>query len=737
MTHFLCFFICGVFIFFMLPTYLSPLLLLALALPHYRKTVFFICLGYVWTFLFGNCLVLTELPSALDNQKLLISGRVLTEPACDHYKCQFIFDGQIVNGENSNYQFKLSDYRKQHLWRVGQQVNALVKLKKFRNYNNPGSPFFHEKQQANGLAAYGYIIRVISVDNGSVTLLQKLRRYLNNQINELYKQAPQARALIKSIILGDRRELASSDWQRFQLTGTIHLMAISGLHVGLVAGFGFVVSSFIWRFFPTLCYYLPASQFAAIMAWTVAFSYSCLAGFSVATQRAFMMSSIFLVGIIARKKTYSIYSLLLALWLVLVINPYSIYLIGLYLSFFVTFILLWFYKRSRLFFIFIQFRIWILLLPISIYVFNYYSLVTIPANLIGIPLFGFAVLPLGFISLIAIKLNMSLAKIVAKLDSLLIDIFYAYLDYLASFKTFVIQLDIANVFLALTCTLLCFLALNANRLKGYLLSLTLIVMTLIPSPSVLEEGELLVNILDVGHGMAIVIRTMGYVIVYDTAIKSPSGFDLGEQVVRSFLKSEGVKVIDALVISHEDMDHRGGEMAIRNNFRIKKTFRNKKQNGFLNCHQQASWDWNGITFKFLKVKHRENEIENNLSCVLMIDNGTSKLLLAGDIQKRAEEKYIKRYGNNLRADVLVIPHHGSKTSSSLSFLKKVKPKFAFLSEGKNNRYRLPNKTVITRYRHLKIRIFNTAKCGMISWKMVKGAKIKDPQCYTRVYGLSQ
>jgi len=234
---------------------------------------------------------------------------------------------------------------------------------------------------------------------------------------------------------------------------------------------------------------------------------------------------------------------------------------------------------------------------------------------------------------------------------------------------------------------------------GRYLGLLLFVPALVFQTKALDEGEFKYTLLDVGQGYASVLQTRDYALIYDAGTRISDSFDLGKLVVSPYLHSQGIDDIDVMMISHEDIDHRGGAQYVANNFAIKKVIRsgikvfaNKKQAAPGLCKQGQNWQWNGVNFQVLSPDTDFTANDNNRSCVLKVWNQHHSLLLTGDI----------------------VPHHGSKTSSSVEFLRHVSPKIALISAGYRSRYGHPKPSIVKRYQDMNIELLDTVTHGAIT-----------------------
>jgi competence protein ComEC len=236
-----------------------------------------------------------------------------------------------------------------------------------------------------------------------------------------------------------------------------------------------------------------------------------------------------------------------------------------------------------------------------------------------------------------------------------------------------------------------------------------------------KYGDIWLHLLDVGQGLASVVRTQHHVIIYDTGPRLSSSFDAGKLVLLPFLQTIGVQKINLMVISHGDNDHSGGAMIILKQLQVDKVLTSIPKK-FLPrkvslCEEKSSWQWDGVKFEILYPPMNQYYIGNNSSCVLKISNGLQSILLVGDIEKTGENYLIQDASKDLLSTVLVVPHHGSKTSSSIEFLNHVQPVYALFPTGYHNHFKFPHKIVLERYQRLKSKIYDTARDGAITLKL--------------------
>lgn len=247
-----------------------------------------------------------------------------------------------------------------------------------------------------------------------------------------------------------------------------------------------------------------------------------------------------------------------------------------------------------------------------------------------------------------------------------------------------------------------------------------------------QSGEMWLTLLDVGQGLSTVIQTQHHTLIFDTGPKLSANFDMGASVVVPFLRSANISRIDKLVVSHGDNDHIGGASAIIKQFPvavIKTSVPDLLGSQAELCLRGQSWEWDGVNFKFLYPTNEFLNLGNDSSCVLQISNQQQTILLTGDIEKFAEKNLLSIDAANLKSDILIAPHHGSKTSADLHFIKNVKPSYVLYATGYRNRYHFPHALVVERYTDLGVKQLNTVETGAIQFRIKQNAELNKPLLY--------
>ncbi len=515
-------------------------------------------------------------------------------------------------------------------------------------------------------------------------------------------------ASLNALLLGDRSGMSDADWTVLRRTGTSHLFAISGLHLGLVAGAAWGLGVLLWR--ALLWRWLPrARDPAALLAAAAAVSYAAISGFGVPVQRALIMCLLGLLLIVGGRERPALALLGLAAVLVVGLNPMVLLGPGFWLSFSAVLAIILYLKRwpqqprwRRL----LGLQLWLslFLLPLVWFCFGGVAWLSVPVNLLLVPLFGLLLpaLMLGAAADVLLDWSDPLRVLL-----LLLELLWRMLDAVAApawSYTSLAQPGLSATVLAMAGLAWLVLGRGRRRAAGLLCLLPLLgAGEGRPAP-----GELRVWFWDVGQGQSVLLQTAHRDLLYDAGPAWPGGFDAGARLVVPALRSIGVRRLDRLIISHPDSDHAGGAAAVREAFGLGAAPPP--------CIAGEAWDWDGVHFELLHPEPGDWS-DNDGSCVLLVRTAAGRsLLLTGDIQ-RAGEAALLRVPERLRVDLISVPHHGSSSSSSAEFLAAVSPRWAVVSSGWGNRWGFPRPDVMARYAERKVQVLQTAEQGALRFDM--------------------
>ncbi len=721
--------------------------------------------GLLWGTGYAHWRLAQVLPSELEGQELWLEGEVVGLPKTA-FKGRMIvrrFDLQLSdfelaklpqvraqpdNGESafnnnlpqllenisSSFHAQLSPQRVRLSWYGGPELapgdkcRLKVKLKRPRSFANPGGFNYQVWLLQKGIDAQGYVRKD---DNNSITessavfvtvdllryqLRERIKRMLANNIYQ---------GVISALVIGDNTAITADQWQLFSATGTNHLVAISGLHIGLIAVMGYFFFFQLARTSTWLMMRLPAQNLGAIGAIVASLAYSALAGFSLSTSRACIMVTVLMGSRLLRRKWQASSVFLFALLAVLLMNPLSLHSYGFWLSFGAVAALLFVFSArfssggrvQR--WLLPQWVVFVALAPAMLVIFNRLPWVSPLANMIAIPVYSFLVVPLSLLGAALSFISEGLAEPLLLVAAKSVALVSAVLQYLIDHLQFVDSLPVAYLspltLFALglgTVLLLC-----PSFLPGRWLALILLSFPWLVNKPEIPEGQFEVNVLDVGQGLSVVINTRDHTMVYDTGAHYSNSFDLGKMVVQPFLQDQGGSHIDRLVISHNDNDHKGGMRSLVNNTIVKDLLAGEllqvDDHKVIPCKKDQSWDWDGVHFQVLHGGGAVKRKANNRSCVIQVRSAQFSLLLSGDIEKIVERHLLRDIGEDLQSTILVAPHHGSNTSSSQGFIEAVNPDYVVFSAGYRNRFNHPHPKVVARYKGLGVNMINTAFSGAV------------------------
>lgn len=681
--------------------------------------------------------------SALQNNKrLTVIGEVINIPTHTEYSTRFIFKPvSMQNDIGQNYTGKLPQKLKLN-WRSapenlapGQIWRLEMKLKQPHGFQNPGGFDYERWLFSKGFHATGYVLtsdqnRLLDKDLFS---LSALRYHINQQI-EAHCENCRYGGLIQALAIGYRGNIDPQQRRLLQQTGTAHLIAISGLHIGIISAVFYALGRFLWIrvFFYSR---INRREFAMMMAWMAGLGYSLLAGFDLPAQRAMLMLSVVLLSLLLRTPLNLLNTIVTAMILVLVAEPLAVLSESFWLTFSALFIiafgsLLLQQQKSRLRqLVIIQCLFSILFIPLSLFIFGQIHSASLLANLLAVPLVSFVIVPINFILLTLFWLPDALLEVLyAGLNGLLA-VLLNYLQFLQDSGLQAMSLSkIAGWKLLFLSFLLVLLLLPKGVLPKRCWIALLPMLVFLPQRQ-LDWGELEMTVLDVGMGTSIVMQTRHHSLIYDLGPGNDKGYSLGEWVVLPYLQHQGIARPERIVISHADQDHAGGFYAIRDKLDQKTVFTGTvegikqkfSQLGIVrNCHQTSSWMWDGVKFEFLSTIMDKTDSENNRSCVLKISLLKQTILIAGDIEKRQELKLLAVAADKLKANILVAPHHGSLTSSSAEFISAIAAEDIIFTTGFLNRWGFPRAEVKSRYLATGALLYQTDKDGAVQIKCREG-----------------
>ncbi len=612
-----------------------------------------------------------------------------------------------------------------------------LRLKKPRGLSNPGVFDREAWLFRNEIHATGYVVngkRNRRLASGTESAVDAFRRDFIARSTRA-APSPDIAAVLAAIGVGARHKISSEQWDRYAVSGTSHLMAISGLHIGLAASAAFLLARVLTSVFSRLD---NAHLVSILVALLCACAYGVVSGLGVPAQRATLMLLVAGITVLRRRSVAVIRTVAQAAVIVFIAHPVATMAPGFHLSFAAVLLLLWLAgvrqpcsdrrtlmrragDRLRQLF---RIQVFLLfgLMPLTVLWFQRIAPLALPVNLVAVPLFSFVTVPFTLIGLVlgdSAGFAGQAALMIAAHSIRLIETLIVRTSGLPFVNFTVVEV---RGFLSLVVFLPALLALLPKGWPGRYVALLAVVALLLHPPIRPPEGCVDTHVLDVGQGLATVLQTQERTLVFDTGVSFRGGGSVAEQVIVPFLKSRGLKRIDRLIVSHSDIDHSGGVAtlagyAIIADVRAGEPLPESGLTVAL-CEAGQTWNDDGVRFRILHPRATSSRNGNDSSCVLLIETGQYAILLTGDIEAAAERDIVAGKAWE-RIDAVVVPHHGSLTSSSAAFVNAVAPRIAIVSSGFNNRWGFPKAEVVARWSAVGATIFNTASSGAVSFRLCR------------------
>ncbi len=684
--------------------------------PH----LVFAMLPACWTVLSAAWVIEDRLAPELQGLDLSLTGVVCDIPKVDGrvQRFPFVIDAdERVSGIPART--FISWYDSETPVRAGERWHLTIRLKRPRGTMNPAGFDFERWAFMRDIGATGYVRH--SVANRRLPPAGggcELAAFRQRIASDLVAAIPEGKALghLLALAVGIRNRLDDDDWKVLRRTGTAHLMAISGLHIGLAAGFAFFCFRQVGRWLLLVHINCRPLVFARAGALAGAMSYSALAGFSVPTVRAVVMTCavILLTGL--RRTIPAPAVLAVALYAILWIEPFAMLAAGFWLSFGAVFVLLlsgfgrtypgtpgaeshsratdalhrfWQLLRAQL-------CLSVGLLPATAFFFGQVSLVAPVANLLVVPLFGVSIVPLLIVGVIALIVAPALASPVLGLADFILSNVIVLLEGLNRWAPIAVDLPEVPGLVAAICAIIVAVLIWPPPLPARISAVMLLLglAALAGSGTRQASPALRIVVMDVGQGLAVLLQTPGHAVLFDSGPRYRRG-DAGRSVVVPVLRYFGVSQLDHLIISHGDADHVGGARSVLAAY-PEAIFTAPERldvpsDRFRTCRAGQHWRHDGVSFRFLHPGQEADSgtwSENDASCVLLVQSAHVGLLLPGDIEQHAE-RWLVASGTLPAVDLVVAPHHGSRTSSTQTFVAATQPDFVVFSAGYQNQWRFP------------------------------------------------
>ncbi|TAN84336.1 MAG: DNA internalization-related competence protein ComEC/Rec2, partial [Gallionella sp.] len=597
--------------------------------------------------------------------------------------------------------------------RAGERWQLTLRLKQPHGSSNPHGSDFEVWALENNVRAVGYVhnkgnnLRLDALADGCAYRIESWRETVRDKFDATLGGAPYS-GVLAALAIGDQGSIPQNQWQVFTRTGVNHLMSISGLHITMLASAGFALTYWLWRRSVRLTLRLPARKAAALAALLVALGYALLSGFGVPAQR-----TVYMVGAVAAalwlNRNFSPGQILgIALLGVLVPDPWATVSAGFWLSFGAVALILYVsaYRLGKPYWLTeyatVQWAMTIGLIPLLLGLFQQVSLVSPLANAAAIPLVGLIVVPLALLgAVLPLDAPLWLAHIV-------MDGAMRFLEWLNALPQAVWTQHAPPAWSIAAGMLGVMWILLPRGFPSRWLGFPLLLPMFLNAPEPPAQDTLRLVVFDVGQGLSVAAQTRHHALLYDTGPDFSGDTDSGNRILVPALRALGIARLDGLILSHDDLDHTGGAASIVQAMPVGWISSSLPATHPLlqsatpahRCRDGESWDWDGVHFEMLHpdaASYAEAKIrDNDRGCVLRISIGNQHILLAADIEKKSEQRLLGEHADQMYTSLLVVPHHGSKTSSTFEFVAATLPDFAVFTTGYRNRFGHPKEEVLQR-----------------------------------------
>ena len=685
-----------------------------------------------------------ELPTAWEGRDIELVGVVAGLPQDFSHGTRFEFDVKTVSTVTavvpprimlSWYQGRGEDESAERLKvKPGERWKFTVRLKRPHGNANPHAFDYEVWLLERGVRASGYVRNnppqlLEELVWSPAYLLERTRFKIRERLlNVLPAEKYPLTGILVALAIGDQKSVNGDLWTTFNRTSTTHLFSVSGSHITLVAALLAGLVGWVWRRVPVLALRMPAQRAALLAGCLMAFIYVFLAGFGVPAQRTLYMLLVAALAVSSGRILAPSRILCLALLVVLLIDPWALLAAGFWLSFGAVGALLYvgsalvgegqgWRMKMRAWGI-LQWTATLASLPVLLLIFQQFSLVSPLANALAIPVITFIVTPLAL-----------LAAVVPWWPILLVA--HTILGWLMIFLEWcavwpVWQTPAPPLWAAVIAALGVAICLLPRGMVGRGIGLLMLVPVIFWPAEHPAEGSANITVLDVGQGLAAVIQTHSHTLIYDPGPLYSAESDAGQRVVVPYLRALGVNRVDMLMVTHRDSDHAGGLASVKSALTVDEVRSSLPEIHGQKCESGQRWVWDGVTFEVLHPSveaYAEKTKSNHLSCVLMVEAGGRRMLLTSDIEAPDEAEILARYSGLLAADVLLVPHHGSKTSSTPAFISAVGASDVVIPVGYRNRFGHPKSEILARYETAGPRIWRTDRDGAVRIALSKEGSI--------------
>ena len=750
---------------------LSSLLFIVLLLIRYenRRKILFMTLIVLLGFYYSSARQNNVPGLLLPDSDLLVTGDVVDGPELSGKSLRFTIDHVFVEGQPVEGKVRLKinqEYFNSQLAEIGlvigSTISAVAKLREPASFRNPGVYSYDPKK--DGIAASGYVkqMKFIPKSRGFSSHISQVRKRIGDIIDNSLSE--NSASFLKAIVLGLKGSISQEMRDSFSATGLAHLLSISGTHFGLLAFIIFRIVRGTVKLLPDtamkrVTLYITPTQIAILCTMPVLAMYALMSGMNTPTVRSLIMVYIYMLALFIGRKGQWLNSLSIAAIIILLYNPHTLFTLSFQLSFIAVFSIGYVLEHrskdtesdsysynfksgnpGKIKWISEKLGTAVLLTiaavmgtaPLVAMVFKQFPLISPVTNLVVTPLVCFVILPLGVVmSFIPGLLDLSVMPFSGLIDSvtyvaLWMTESFSYIPY-SNFR-----IHDPPIIMIMLYYLSCIILVKSDFIWRFV-PIALVILFYLSIPF-LTNNDLRVTFLDVGQGESSVIRLPDKkVMLIDGGSKD---LHAGRSIVAPHLWSQGIKKIDYLVLSHPHPDHMGGLIFLLDNFEVEEVWTNGRMSDeagefFVRVEENKIrtrildrgdfLDAQGYKIyllhpfdEFHALSSRgEFSNENSASLVIKIVSGSISILFTGDIEAEAEWNLLS-LGAWLKSDILKVPHHGGRTSSSVEFLRAVNPETAVISAGMNNPFHHPHQESLQRYKDQDVSIFRTDRDGAVT-----------------------
>lgn len=707
-------------------------------------------IGFTWASTLASVRLADALPDEWQQKNITVVGVVASLPEQTEHGQRFLFDVEKVLTPEAKVPQHLSLNVNQPYTsapvastiqtpqvQVGERWRWTVRLKRPHGVVNPHGFDFEGWALAENIRAMGSV----RLKSGTTRLdkqvlnprywVDYLRANTATRIARTLNEKPYA-GVIRALVIGEDSQISQNDWDVYLRTGTNHLMSISGLHITMLSGLMFTLVYWCWRRIPILLITMPAKKAAAIAGMLTAIAYAAMAGFSIPTQRTLYMLMTVTLMLLLNQRIAILRMLAIALCVVVLLDPWAVNAAGFWLSFGAVAVIAfatgarigqmhWLSAAVKA-----QWAVTLGLLPFLVMMFGQFSLISPVANAFAIPIISYFVVPLAILgSLLPIDIALHAAHAI-------LGVTMTALEALANLPHATWQQAAPSVWAMVLAMLGVLWLLLPKGVPLRWLGAICVLPLLLGRTDNLPSGQAKVTVLDVGQGLSVVIQTAQHTLLYDAGTRFNAQSDAGGRIIVPFLRADGIHQLSGVVLSHDDMDHSGGMVSVFNHSPVGWLLSSlpseailfqqapldtipKQRN--LQCVAGQHWQWDDVQFDVLyPTRERLDDVllkDNDKSCVIKMTSSFGSVLLTGDIERSSEGYLIEHAPEQLASDVLIVPHHGSKTSSSHEFIEAVSPKFVVMTNGYLNRFGHPKAVIQQRYDDAGARVYRSDYDGAV------------------------